>query len=270
MEMGHASVQPYLYWFQYRGAYDSDWDFRSDKIFNTFLFQPYARVGLFPRCEIDFSPQVYYNHVDGAAKWVFGDTPVWFVFMLHEQTDWTPSFLLEVLATLPTGKYQRFHPRKLETDEGGTGSWFPGAGLTVYRDFHLWGSHYLSLTGYAAYFFGTRVHVKGINYYGGDETTEGTVHRGNQFYATFSFELSLTDKWNLAMDAIYQHDDSSRFSGATEEAVGSPSSEVFSLAPAIEYLWGEDYGIVGGAWFTVGGRNTDQFNAITISFYTYL
>lgn len=268
VELGHYAIQPYLYWFQYRGVYDSKWHYQSEPdIFNSVLFQPYTRIGIFKSTELDLVPQVYYNHYDDAAKWVFGDFPIWTSTTLLEADKWYPSIMLQLSANLPTGKYQRLNPAKKGTDIGGTGSWLPGAGLIVYKDMHLWKSHFLSITYYANYSFQTNVHVHGLNAYGGDDTTRGKVHPGNLFTTLLSFEFSLSQNWVLALDSQYQHGNKTTFKGETIDPVSSPSFDQVSLAPAIEYLWNENTGVIAGGWFTVAGRNVDQFNSLVIAVY---
>ncbi len=39
----------------------------------------------------------------------------------------------------------------------------------------------------------------------------------------------------------------------------APSSEQWSLAPAIEYDWSTHFGVISGVWFTVAGRNAPAF-----------
>lgn len=269
VEMGHVAFQPYFIYQQFRGNYDSEWHFHSYPLYTTFLFLPFTRIGICPRVEFDLSPQLYYNHVDGAGKWVFGDMPISLSIWLLEPDGNIPSILFNLLATLPTGKYQRLNPLKLETDIGGAGSWYPGASLVIYKDIHLTKNHFLALTYSATYSFGTIADVRGLNFYGGDETTRGKVRPGNIFVTDLSLEYSFTQNWIFSMDMIYQHGNRSRFSGKTVEPVGSPSYEQCSLAPALEYMWDENSGIIFGSWFTVAGRNTDQFNTLEVAVYLY-
>lgn len=42
-------------------------------------------------------------------------------------------------------------------------------------------------------------------------------------------------------------------------SVGLPSSEQFSFAPAIEYNFTENFGIITGVWLSAFGRNSPRF-----------
>ena len=145
------------------------------------------------------------------------------------------------------------------------------------------------------------VHVKGINAYGGAKDTKGKIYPGNQFLQVLGLELSLTQRWALALDILNIYGNKTRFTGkkgtgATGSGspnnpgdfnpiipvnpfqtlipvplvvVGGPSFNQFSLAPALEYNWNNNLGIIGGAWFTVAGRNTADFVQWVIAFNLY-
>ncbi len=271
VEYGHIALQPYVYWFQYTGTYGGDWRVTYyENTFNTLLFQPYFRVGLYKSiAEIDIYPQVYYNYTKGASNWAFGDMPIWINAMLWGGEGHSYSMMLQFSLNVPFGKYRKFDPLKLATDDVGVGSWFPGAGLILYKDWHIWEAHYIALTYYANYSFGTSMNVEGLNAYGGDVDTVGRVSAGNQFLTILSSEFSLSHNWLLCLDAQYLHQNTSKFSGTTTTTVGGYSLEQFSIAPSIEILWAENMGLIFGSWFPFAGRKTDQFNNFTVSLYMY-
>ncbi len=72
------------------------------------------------------------------------------------------------------------------------------------------------------------------------------------------------------MDFYYQHNNKNRFSGTPSATAIRPSSESFSLAPALEYNWSANIGLIGGVWFTVGGRNTSRFVSGVLAFNVYI
>lgn len=270
IDVGHFNYQPYLFWYQYRGVYDKHWNFHHEPLFTTVSFQPQFRAGVFSSTEFDFIPIINYNNTEHEAQWVFGDIPIALgSILLEDDTDlwYHPSIKLQISANLPTGKYQKLKAKKLGTDIGGIGSWAPGIGLILYHEAHIYRSHYFTASGFIGYQFQTPVRVKGLNAYGGDAHTRGKVYPGDLFQAILSFEYSLSHRWILAMDTVYNHFNKTRFKGHTDTENTLPSSEQISLAPGIEYMWTENFGINGGVWFTVGGRNTDQFTSGVISIY---
>jgi hypothetical protein len=41
--------------------------------------------------------------------------------------------------------------------------------------------------------------------------------------------------------------------------VGTPSTSLLTLAPAIEYNFTQTIGVIVGSWFTLKGRNANRF-----------
>ena len=119
--------------------------------------------------------------------------------------------------------------------------------------------------------------VHGFNTYGGGYGTKGRVLPGNIAQGIFSFELTLTQNWALAMDTVYTHTDRTQFFGTlgttstgAPATVGTPSQEQLSFSPAIEYNFSANFGIIIGAWVSAIGRNSEVFRSGVINVdYTY-
>lgn len=62
-----------------------------------------------------------------------------------------------------------------------------------------------------------------------------------------SWEYSVTRNWVFALDFVYQHDDNK----------GSDSAWRFGVAPAIEYNWSRNVGVIVGTRWYVAGRNSN-------------
>jgi len=71
------------------------------------------------------------------------------------------------------------------------------------------------------------------------------------------------------MDIVYNHFNKTRFTGKTILPNTRPSAELFSIAPALEYNWNENIGIIGGTWLSLIGRNTASFTNAVIAFNIY-
>ncbi|HEV7737507.1 MAG TPA: hypothetical protein VGO47_09080, partial [Chlamydiales bacterium] len=123
--------------------------------------------------------------------------------------------------------------------------------------------------------------------------TKGKIMPGNSFQSIVSFEYTLTQNWVLALDNVYMHTDATQFCGnpgtnapdvgvgvpssgtgvsvsVPVATIGTPSSEQVSFAPAIEYNFSRNFGIIAGCWFTAWGRNSTEFRSAIINFdYTY-
>jgi hypothetical protein len=194
--------------------------------------------------------------------------PISFNFQLLNDYPGThqPALKLKLGANVPLGEYQKLNPLKNGTDISGSGWISPSCGVIFNRLFYFTGVHYLNVRWFFNYTFSLPIHVKGLNAYGGAQDTRGTAYPGNNFTSIIGLEFSLTQRWVLATDIQYVHANKNRFSGfsgtqadGTPAVMTAPSSEQFSIAPALEYNWDMNIGVIGGAWFTLGGRNTPGF-----------
>lgn len=276
--MGHYNIEPYLFANVATGIYDAHWKSHSaDNNFYNINTQVPVQIGILPRLDFSFDPQFSWNHFDHASHWAYNDMPFGFDVQIYYDApgEWPPAVKLTFKAVAPLGRYQKLDPNDRGTDIGGGGTWNPGIGLTFSDLFHFSGVHFLSARLAFSYVIPTSVHVKGFNAYGGGHHTYGTVYPGPFFTADLGLEYTLARNWALALDVVYAHFNHTRFSGhkgATEgvpNPIGGPSSESFSLAPAIEYNWSGYYGIIAGVWFSVAGRNTAEFVNGVVAFNIY-
>jgi len=268
---GHVKFQPYFNTLVSIGDYDDNWHAHSTPNFYSEQIQVLVKTGINSFLDFQIAPSVFYNETEGRHSFNVGDIPFGFNIQLRSfsKLGSGPGLKLGLSAHIPAGKYRNLRPNLLRTDMTGTGCWFPGAYIVLSDIWHIYGVHYIKLRSALLYSLGVPVHLKGFNFYGGDLFTNGTAHPGNYGRFTSSLEYSLTQRWVLACDFQYTHHNRDRFSGKTSAYVGRPSSDVISIAPAIEYNWNRDLGIIGGVWFSLAGRNTRQFinNIIYINAY---
>jgi hypothetical protein len=254
--------------------YNDNWKAVSlEETFLTNFMQASFQVGIVKGIDLQINPTVFYNHREGAGKWLYGDMLIGFDFQLYrskgEVTDWLTSLKLALKETLPIGKYQNLDPRKRGTDIGGGGSWQTGIGLVWGNLVYLGKKHFWSTRFNIQYTLPSAVHVKNLNSYGGGEGTEGTVYPAQNFQFDVGTELTLTQNWALALDIVGSWSGKTRFKGKTSHPNKAPSSAQFSLAPAIEYNWSDDLGLIFGPWFTIAGRNSLKFATAVFAFNYY-
>jgi hypothetical protein len=104
----------------------------------------------------------------------------------------------------------------------------------------------------------------------GDATTKGVLNRGISVIVDIAFELTLSLHWVLALDIENVYTTGSTFVGKTIVPVGNPkSSYLLSLAPAIEYNFNKNYGMICGVWFPPYGTNTEAFTSIIFALNMY-
>jgi hypothetical protein len=276
---GHFNIEPYLYHYVYNGSYNQEWKrVSAPNLYHTAL-QVQLKVGLAERMDFQIFPQAVYRKFQGSRYCNVGDWPLGFGFQIVKAriNEYLPGIKLVLRASLPMGKYQHLHADKQRTDAVGTGSWQPSFSVVCAKLFNTARKHYLDTRLAFNYQFGVPVHVKGLNSYGGASNTRGTVHLGNTFTVDGAFQYNLTQRWDLACDLYYTHSNSKHFSGksgttssGSPAVMTAPSSEQFSLAPAIEYNWSKSLGIIGSVWFTFAGRNSNRFTSGFIALNIYI
>lgn len=110
------------------------------------------------------------------------------------------------------------------------------------------------------------MNVRGGNAYGGGFGTDGRVHPGATVNVVVAAEYTLTRHWVLAFDVGYFHVGATRFSGTTgvdatgaQAVTGKGAGDLLSLAPAVEYNFTEQLGVIVGPWFSVAARHMSHF-----------
>jgi len=265
--VGHQNYEPYLFWHQFKGVYNDHWRPVKTPLATSIQSQTLFQFGVLPATEIDIFPTFQYNNFMHKHDWRYSDTPVSISFqLLMDRPDaWWPAIKLRFGAIVPLGKYDRLDPKKKGTDLSGTGNWYPGISFVFGRLFNFGNYHFLALRFSAKYEFGTSLNVHGLSAYlgapdiDGIKGTRGRVYPGYVLQFQQGIEYSITHNWAFALDIVYKHCNRTRFKGHTPpgSVVGYRSAELLSLAPAIEYNFNANVGIIFGPWFSVIGRNSN-------------
>lgn len=271
---GHINIEPYVFVIANIGRYDSDWKRSRIEVFWNNYFQPNLQVGINKWMAITINPILYYNYTKGAAKWAIGDIPFTVDFQLYARTPgldmWNTALKLSVQARAPVGKYQRLDPRKKLTDAGGGGAWAPGLVLVWGNLFYIGSDRFITWRNALSCAIPNPVYVKNLNYYGGGAGTKGKVYPGVELTFDTAIEVTLSQNWVFSCDFVGYWVGKNRFKGETAFLNTSPSSIQLSMAPAFEYSWSSDIGIIIGSWFTAFGRNSAQFvSAVAALNYFY-
>jgi hypothetical protein len=272
---GSLLLQSYLYFTINHAQYNNHR--RSVNTPNTYILNPLVVIetGITKWLDITTVPQAFFRWKKGHFASNFADLPLQLGFQIYRETPYIPSIRLLVGEIFPTGKYQHLNPHKLGIDATGAGVFATTVGLNLSKVFWWFKLHPFATRLATSYVVpDDHASVDGFNAYGGGFHTDGTVKVGNTFNTDLGLELSLTQKWVLAMDIAYTYSNKSTFSGkpgetatGTAAANGAPSSDQLSLSPAIEYNYSDVAGFIGGVWFSVYGRNSPNFASIVLSYY---
>jgi hypothetical protein len=271
VSIGHVNLEPYLFWTIINGRYDHNWSvLPAHKFYQVNPLLIY-KIGILEGVDFGGNIQGFYNRTEGESSWAFADLPVGFEIQLvgEHKDSWIPFVKLTLQEVFPTGKYQKLHPHKLGTDIGGQGAFATNIAITMSKLFTFPQNHFMNVRGNFSLTLPCRTHVKGLNTYGGDSETHGHVDPGTSFVFQAAAEYNLTQRWALALDLQAVFAGRSHFKGHTDTPVGTPSSIQLSAAPAIEYNWSENMGVIAGSWFTFAGRNSARFVSFAIAYNFY-
>ncbi len=270
---GHVNVEPYVYFMAFTASYDNHWKKVSQPNVYSLLSQTFIQIGINSFMDFQIVPQMSYQFTQGVRSTQIGDLPLSVDFQIaHDLPNhWRPSAKFTLKMSCPFGKYQHLNPSKLGTDGVGSGSWDPEMDLNFSKLLSLSNNRFLSMRLAFSYIIPNATSIKGLSVYGGSLDTKGTVYPGNTFSCDMAVEYTLTQNWTLATDLYYTHTNKIRFSGhpGILSVVEKPSSEQISLAPAIEYNWNINVGIITGAWITLTGRNSSYFRSSVTALNIY-
>ena len=276
--VGHINFEPYLFYFDSSQRYGSDWKTVSNPRLIQVTFQPFFWVGLTKWADLQITPAFNWKHTEaGPSYWTLGDWSAKFEFQLYRASfphkNWVPNIKFGIQEIFPTGKYQKLNPQKLSSDVGGTGSYTTNLQLSFSRFCLLQNQHWLQLRLNLNYALSAPVDVSGYNAYGVAHGSKGKANPGDVGLFDFAMEYSLTKNWALTCDFVGKFQKRSHFSNlsnVTERGLlpinGAPHSIQFSIAPALEYNWSQQMGVIAGAWMTVAGLNSTKFYSGVIAF----
>ncbi|HXS07613.1 MAG TPA: transporter [Rhizomicrobium sp.] len=238
LPQGHALIEPYLYDVSTR---DSD----TVHSFTYFLYglTDKLTVGIAP----DFAWTSMKNGRDSSGPHL-GDVTLRAQYSLVQMDaeKGVPDIALAVLQNLPTGKYDR-----LGRASDGFGAGGYATTLAVYSQMLWWmpTGRLLRTRLDIMETFSPDVPVKDASVYGTSTGFLGRAAPGNQFSAEIGLEYSLTRQWVLASDLFYIHSDptvTAGVQGTLPVTLNSGNSDIFGYAPAIEYNWTPNIGVIAG------------------------
>jgi hypothetical protein len=254
---GHFLIEPYLY----------------DVIAvhsNGFGSLTYVNYGLLDIVTVGLIPTAGFNKLSRGPSGSgvgLGDLTLQTQYRLtkfHEGS-WIPTTSVAVQETLPTGKYDRLGDRPSD----GLGSGAHTTTLALYSQTYFWlpNERILRMRFNVSQGLSNNVNVEDVSVYGTEAGFRGHAKPGASFFVDASWEYSLTRRWVLALDTTYRHNGNTRATGYnTLDAnrvrnpsglqLDSGSSEAFGFAPAIEYSWKPNLGMLVGARIIPAAHNT--------------
>ena len=176
-----------------------------------------------------------------------------------------PAISVNYTHRFPTGAYDRLNENPLNA----TGSGASVDTFSLMSQQYVWLSNGrpLRFRAVASYSLPpNKVEVNGASVYSTPQDFHGHMRLGNALGISTSAEYSIDSHWVLAMDLAYNRTSASQLKGI-DGAYGAtttftrrdPQQSVYSLAPAIEYNFNAQFGLISGIQFSFAGRNNDAF-----------
>ncbi|MGB5154535.1 MAG: transporter [Candidatus Sulfotelmatobacter sp.] len=252
---GHLLIEPYLY-----DVISAHANGLGSLTYINYGFRDRLTIGLIPTAGFNIA-----NSGPSSSSVELGDLTVQGQYRLakfHEGSS-VPATSVVVQETFPTGKYDRLGDRP-----NGLGSGAYTTTLALYTQTYFWlpNGRILRMRFDASQALSSNVNVQDVSVYGTTTGFRGNAKPGSSFLADSSWEYSVTRKWVLAIDLTYRHNWNTRAigynvdSGSAENPsvlLNSGSSEVFALAPAVEYSWKPYLGVLLGTRVIPPSHNTN-------------
>jgi hypothetical protein len=265
---GHMLVEPYLYDEISNSSFDSRGNRHPLDGGHQLGSLTYIIYALTDRLAIGLLPRFGYDEPAGAPNSsapAVGDVGLQLQYGLTRYTpgSWVPATSVVLAETLPTGRYDQ-----LSRASDGLGAGAYTTALSLYSQDYLWlrNGRIMRVRLDVTYAWSASVGVQDVSVYGTGAGFRGRAYPGESFTAIAAAEYSLTRNWVLAMDLVYEHNDTTRVAGVEPTTPGSSAfesiltetgaSESQGLAPAVEYNFTSTVGVIVGARILESGRNT--------------
>jgi hypothetical protein len=265
---GHMLVEPYFFDEITNSSFDTGGNRHALDGGHELGSLTYIIYALTDRLAVGLLPRFAYDEPAGAPNSSapgVGDVALQLQYGLTHYTQgaWVPATSVVLIETFPTGRYDR-----LSRASDGLGAGAYTTALALYSQDYLWlpNGRILRVRLDLTCAWSGSVGLQDASVYGTGAGFRGRAYPGSSFTAVASGEYSLTRNWVLAMDLVYEHNDSTRVAGTEPAPPGSSAFETLvtetgpsvsqGLAPAIEYNFTSTVGVIAGVRILESGRNT--------------
>ncbi|CAM2786223.1 hypothetical protein [Legionella worsleiensis] len=274
---GHTNLEIYDTNVFINGSFDENGNFIRSPMFSSLRGSTILTHGYTEWLDVQLTTPYLFNNTRGVHSNRLGDTSIAGGFQLLEQKKALNRIDLRLLLkeTIPTGRYDNLNPLLKGTDATGLGAYRTQIALDFQYLLPLLQTHYLRTRFIVSRNFASWVNVDGLSTFGGTVNTHGKVRVGADTSVDFAFEYTLTQNWVAVLEGNLSTGQNTRFRGIydiddqgnplLDGDIGGGTFISRSLAPAIEYNFSKNVGIISGVWFAVSGRNTSRFTTYMIA-----
>jgi hypothetical protein len=198
----------------------------------------------------------------------FGDLTVQAQYRLHlfHEGSWIPTTSVNLQETFPTGRYDQLDRA---SDGFGSGAYTTTLGLYTQTFFWMPTGRILRARLNLTQAVSNTAYIRDASVYGTSTGFRGHATPGAALSLDLAGEYNATRHWVIVMEAIYRHQYNTQVNGHTLASPTQPitlnsgSSQVFGLAPAIEYNFNNRVGVILGVRLFPAGKSTaDSFTPV--------
>ena len=279
--------------------YNREWHQISQQSFTTSQIIPQFFYGLTDDVDIEYNALYVINQSGAVSYEHVGDSSIALGFqaLSQQKNNALPDLRITLQEVLPSGIYDRFDPVNAGVESTGMGSYQTAVAFNFQYLSPINENHYLYSHLSVSYTYANSVNINGLSTYGGTSLTTGRIDPGNAIDIDLAGEFTLTQNWVAVMEANFLYQQESTFHGfvgtrasgdpiapgnalisknfrrlfPTKHNIGKPdigsgNLDQITLAPALEYNFSSNLGVIAGIWFTVAGKNTPQFTTSLFQF----
>ncbi|MGA9542822.1 MAG: hypothetical protein WBQ85_04600 [Candidatus Sulfotelmatobacter sp.] len=264
LPQGHVLVEPYVYDVITEGFYNSAGTRVSAPHQNGYGSLTYINYGLVNKFTVGVIPTFGYNEPDnGAGGRGVGDLMVQAQYRLHlfHEGGRLPTTSVNVQETLPTGKYDQLDR---PSDGFGAGAYTTTLGLYTQTFFWMPTGRILRARFNVTQALSHSVNIQDASVYGTSQGFRGHASSGAALLVDLAAEYNAARHWVLVMEGVYRHQYSTHVAGFNIASpnllilLNSGSSQVFGLAPAVEYNFNSRVGVILGMRLFPAGKNATE------------
>ncbi|GGI77530.1 hypothetical protein [Legionella impletisoli] len=275
---GHFNFELYGFDTKNIGFFNRHWKLVHTPGSENYQINPIFTYGLAEKVDVQLNLPYVINKESRKSSHHIGDTALVLGYqaILQKDSKWVPNLRVTYQLSIPTGKFEEFNPANEGTDGTGAGSYQSIFALNFEHLLQFTEINYLRTRFILSHLYASSVRLRGFNAYGGNATTNGSIKPGDLTGVDLAGEFTVTKHWVAVMEGYYFNRGASVFRGfpgmpvrGVVPMVGHPNVQEISLAPAVEFNFNEHFGIIGGCWFAVRGKDTPDFRSTIIAFNAY-
>lgn len=274
---GHANFEAYGFSTDKSRVFDNHGHKHSVADFKSTQFSPIITYGLTDRMDVQWSLPYSINQSQLQTGHNIGDTSITLGFQAFRQKpgSWIPDLRLTIQELFPTGRGGTLDPFDIGVNVTGSGTYQTVAALNFQQLTQFSELHYLRTRLSLAYLHGQPYSIEDPHKLTLPKP-KGRVDPGSLMSVDFAGEYTFDQNWVGVMEFYGFYHTSSSFAGnaGIDEngqliQIGHNPLYNLTLAPAVEYNFTPQLGLIAGPWFVVYGKNSSSFTSLVVALNAY-